>query len=124
MDGFAVAVEATSPRGRERARLQLEACANGAPFVSPLCRLFTATSWTDLGNSPLGGTLVMPATGLIADRVYHWRARVQYAAFGVTEPGIASPPNPAAGPWRRLQTTAAVADIRTTSALLFANGFE
>ncbi len=124
MDGFVLAVEATSPRGRERARLQLQACPNGAPFASPLCRLFTATSWTDLGSNPLGSTLVLSATGLIADRVYHWRARVQYAAFGVIEPGIVSPPNPAVGPWRRLQANAEIADIRTASALLFANGFE
>ncbi len=124
MDGFVVAAEVTSPRGRERARLQLEACPNGAPFASPLCSLFTATSWTDLGTSPLGSTLVVPATGLTADRVYHWRARAQYAALGITEPGIVSPPNPAVGPWRRLQANAQVADIRTASALLFANGFE
>lgn len=128
VDGFVVALEATSPRGRERVRLQVEACPNGAPFGSLLCDVRTATTWTDLGTNPLGSTLVLPATGLSLDRVYHWRARVQYAAFSVTAPGIVSPPNPAAGPWRRPQANADVADIRTNgpppSSIIFANGFE
>ena len=126
-DGFVVSLEATSPRGRERARLQLEACPNGAPFGSLLCNVYTATTWTDLGTNPLGSTLVLPATGLTVDRVYHWRARVQYAALRVTAPGIVAPPNPATGPWRRLQANADVADIRTNtppSPLIFADGFE
>jgi len=127
-DGFVVALEATSPRGRERARLQLEACPNAASFGSPLCDLHAATTWTDLGTDPLGSTLALPATGLSLDRVYHWRARVQYADFGITAPGIVAPPNPAAGPWRRLQANADVADIRTStpppSPLIFADGFE
>jgi len=74
-DGFVVAMEATSPRGREQARLQIEACPNGARFGSVLCTIRTATTWTDLGANPLGSTLVLPATGLAVDRVYHWRAR-------------------------------------------------
>jgi len=126
-DGFVVAMEATSPRGREQARLQIEACPNGARFGSVLCTIRTATTWTDLGTNPLGSTLVLPATGLAVDRVYHWRARVQYAALSVTAPGVVAPPNPAAGPWRRLQANADMADIRTNTpppSLIFANGFE
>ena len=126
--GFVGALEATSPRGRERARLQLEACPSGAPFGSVPCNLYTATTWTDLGTNPLGSTLVLPATGLSVDRVYHWQVRVQYADFRVTAPGIVAPPNPAAGPWRRLQANADVADIRTStpppSPVIFADGFE
>ena len=126
-DGFVVALDATSPRGRERARLLLEACPNGVPFGSLLCDIRTATTWTDLGTNPLGSTLALPATGLTVDRVYHWRARVQYAALSVTQPGIVAPPNPTTGPWRRLQANADVADLRTNtppSPLIFANGFE
>ena len=126
-DGFVVAIEATSARGRERARLQLEACPNAAPFGSLLCDIRTASTWTDLGTNPLGATLLLPVTGLTVDRVYRWRARVQYAALSVTQPGIVAPPNPATGPWRRLQANADVADIRTSappSPLIFANGFE
>jgi len=126
-DGFSVAMEATSPRGRERVRLQVEACPNGAAFGSLLCDTRTATTWTDLGINPLGATLTLPLTGLTIDRVYHWRARVQYAASSITAPGVTAPPNPTAGPWRRLQANADLSDIRTNTPLpsqIFADSFE
>jgi hypothetical protein len=121
-DGFLVSLDATSPRGRERARLELETCPAGQPFGSLLCDHDTAANWTDLGASAAGATLVLPATGLANDRSYHWRARVQYAALAGPVP-----PNPAVGPWQRLQGNGDVADIRTSAALgslLFRNGFE
>ncbi len=128
-DGFVVSIEASSARGRERARLQVEACPNGAAFGSLLCDVRTASSWTDLGSNPLGQTLALPITGLSVNRLYHWRARVQYAAFTVTTPGILAPPKPAFGPWRRVQANAALGDIRTSvppppPVLIFADGFE
>jgi hypothetical protein len=126
-DGFTVKLNATSPRGRERARLQLEACPNGAAFGSLLCDRYTAASWTELGANPQGSTLALSASGLTVDRLYHWRARVQYAPLSITAAGIVAPPNPMAGPWRRLQANADVADIRTSTTLLdliFKNGFE
>jgi hypothetical protein len=121
-DGFVVALNATSPRGRERARLQLEACPSAAPFGSMLCNRFTSSSWTELGADPLGSTLTLAATGLAVDRAYHWRTRVQFADLT----GVA-PANPGASPWRRLQANADVADIRTNtpaSPFIFTNGFE
>jgi len=126
-DGFVVAIEATSPRGRERARLQVEACPNGSAFGSLLCDTRSSSTWTELGANPQGSTLALPLTGLSVNRVYHWRARVLYAPLTVTSAGIVSPPNPPAGPWRRLDANADVADIRTNtpaSPLIFANGFE
>ncbi len=128
-DGFVVSIEATSARGRERARLQVEACPNAASFGSLLCDIRTATTWTDLGTNPLGATLVLPVAGLSVDRIYHWRARVQTTPFTVTAPGIVAPPQPAFGPWRRLQANAAVADIRISSpppppVMIFSDGFE
>jgi hypothetical protein len=127
-DGFTVKLNATSPRGRERARLQLEACPNGAAFGSLLCDRYTAASWTELGANPQGSTLALSASGLTVDRLYHWRARVQYAPLSITAAGIVAPPNPMAGPWRRLQANADVADIRTSNIpppeIIFANGFE
>ena len=126
-DGFVVALVATSPRGRERARLQVEACPNGAAFGSLLCDIRTASTWVDLGTNPLGSTLVLPLTGLSPDRVYHWRARVQYASLSVAAPGVIAPANPSAGPWRRLFANADVGDIRTNTPLLepiFKDGFE
>ncbi len=126
-DGFVVAIEATSPRGRERARLQVEACPNGADFGSLLCDTRTSATWTEIGANPQGSTLALPLTGLSVDRVYHWRARVQFAPLTVTSAGITTSPNPPAGPWRRLYANAGVADIRTrspTSDFIFADGFE
>lgn len=125
-DGFVVSIEASSARGRERARLQVEACPNGAAFGSLLCTTRTASGWTDLGTNPLGVTLALPVTGLDLDRLYHWRARVQDAAFTVTAPGIVAPPKPGFGPWRRVQANAALGDIRTSvpSPTIFADGFE
>ena len=126
-DGFVVALNATSARGRESARLQVEACPNGAPFDSLLCVVRTASSWTELGANTQGRAVVWAMSGLNPNRLYHWRARVQYAPLRVTEPGVIGPLNPTAGPWRRLQATAGVADIRTgllAAEVIFANGFE
>ena len=125
-DGFAVALNATSPRGRERARLQLDACPSGEPFGSGLCSSRTSTTWTDVGANPLGNTLVLSATGLTADRPYHWRARVQYAPLSNFAPGITALPNPPAGPWRRVSSNGDTLDIRTGSLPIdiFKNGFE
>ena len=69
--------------------------------------------------------LSLSTTGLAEGGLYHWRARVQYAPLTVTAADITAPPNPATGPWRRLQANADVADIRTgLSEFIFANGFE
>ncbi len=125
-DGFVVALNATSAGGRERTRLQVEACPNGSAFGSPLCDTRTASTWTEIGANPQGVTVVLPITGLNPNRLFHWRARVQYAALNVTAPGITAPPKPNAGPWRRLQANGDVGDIRTgvSSDVIFANGFQ
>jgi len=111
------------------ARAMTWACPNGAAFGSLLCDIRTASNWTDLGSNPLGVTLALAITGLSVDRLYHWRARVQTAAFTVTQPGIVAPPKPAFGPWRRVRAHAALGDIRThlpppPPVLIFADGFE
>ncbi|HET6564373.1 MAG TPA: integrin alpha [Xanthomonadales bacterium] len=128
-DGFVAKMNATSPRGRERARMQLEACPEGAQFGSLLCDNFTATSWTEIGANPQGVTLSLAASGLTTDRLYHWRARVQYAPLHVTQPGVVAPLKPAAGPWRRFQANGDLADIRISTSgpmmeLIFEDGFE
>jgi hypothetical protein len=121
-DGFVAALQATSPRGRERVRMQLDACPSSAAFDSQSCNRFVGSAWTALDATSIGSTLAVSATGLPLDRVYHWRARVQYA------PLVGDPPaNPFAGPWRRLQANADVADIRTSEPLpplIFLDGFE
>jgi hypothetical protein len=125
-DGFVVSLRATSPRGRERARLQVEACPNGAAFGSLLCEMRTATDWTELGANAQVNSLALSVGGLEKDRLYHWRARLQFAPLTTALSGIAAAPNPGAGPWRRLQANGHVADIRTGFGgdRQFANGFE
>jgi len=128
-DGFVASLNATSPRGRERARLQLEACPNGAPFDSLLCDNYVAANWTEIGANPQGVSLTLAASGLTLDKLYHWRARVQYAPLHINAPGVVAPANPSAGPWRRLQANGDVADIRTSvntppAELIFEDGFE
>ena len=126
VDGFVAVQWATSPRGRESVRLQLEACPSGVAFGAPTCTRFTRAYWTELVANSSGGLLPLSATGLDANSVYHWRSRVQYAPLTINLAGITAPPNPASGPWRRLQANGDVADIRTSSLsdVIFANGFD
>jgi hypothetical protein len=63
--------------------------------------------------TPGGVPLSTTVSGLTAETLYRWRARVLYAPFGVTETGITPPPNPAHGPWRRVSAQAVEADVRT-----------
>jgi hypothetical protein len=126
-DGFVVSMQATSPRGRERAKLQVEACPSGAAFGSLVCDIRTSSAWTELGANPQAVTMALPVNGLSAQQVYHWRARVLYAPLTVTAAGVNAAPNPMAGPWRRLHSTATTADIRTDvppTLQVFADGFE
>jgi hypothetical protein len=59
-------------------------------------------------------TLGQLVDGLDPEILYRWRARVLYAPYSVTQPGITAPANPAHGPWRRAAAQADEADIRTT----------
>ncbi len=121
--GFTLAMEATSPRGRDRARLEIETCAAGVAFGSPTCVHALGTVWTDLGATAGGQTLAAQASGLGFGSLQHWRARVQYASPSVTQSGITAPRGPLVGPWRRVQATAGNADVRVLERL-FADGFE
>jgi hypothetical protein len=106
--GFSVALQATSPRGRERAKLELEACPPRTAFGSLSCSRHVSASWTDLDDQPLDTTLVLSATGLLP-RLYHWRARVLYAPLSEAAPLV-----PMHGPWRRLDASADAADVRVS----------
>ena len=121
--GFSAAMQALGPRGRERSRLQLEACPAGAVFGGPSCTRTTAASWTDTTSAAAGVATVANATGLNLNAVYHWRVRSLYAPFTVTQTGITAPPNPAASPWRRMEAGGGVADIRVIE-FIFRNGFQ
>jgi uncharacterized repeat protein (TIGR01451 family) len=115
-DGFEVRVTATDPMGRGRVKLQVEACPPGEPFAAPACLIYVAPVWTDVTTAPSGVTLTEMIGGLEPDTLYRWRARVLYAPQHVTEAGVTPPPNPAHGPWRRLQAQALEADLRTGAA--------
>jgi len=63
---------------------------------------------------PDGVKLALAATGLDNQTLYRWLARVLYALFSVTQPGVTSPPNPAHGPWRRYSGQVEEVDVRTS----------
>jgi hypothetical protein len=109
--GFEVALTATHPAGRGRVKLEVEACPLAAPFGDPLCTTQVGGTWTDTTATPGGVRLVEVLAGLDQNTRHRWRARVLLAPFRVTAPGITPPPNPAHGPWRRVQAQAVEADI-------------
>src|SRR5262249_22681935 len=111
-DQFRVRMQATSPAGRNRVKLQVQACPPGKPFGHASCTTQTGTSWTDVTASSGGVTLTQSAPGLTPNLLYHWRARVLYAPYSVTQPGITAPANPSHGPWRRLSGQAQAGDVR------------
>jgi hypothetical protein len=104
---------ATHPMGRGRVKLEAEICPPAAPFGDPSCSSQASPNWIDVTATLGGVTLSETVSGLTADTLYRWRARVLYAPFGVTETGITPPPNPAHGPWRRVSAQAVEADVRT-----------
>jgi hypothetical protein len=107
-DDFAVALEIKSPRGRERAKLEVEVCSAGTDFGDPACTFHLSPTWVDLGLT--GASFEETISGLPLGTLYHWRARALYVPFHATEPGIMPIPRP--GPWRRVGGGAGVADIR------------
>ena len=122
-DGFIVAADVVSPRGRERAKLQLEACAPGVAFGHVDCARFTSANWTDLTAAPGGTSVSVIASGLPYGHLFHWRARSLFAPVTVTQPGIVAPANPTRGPWRRMGANGNVADVRVDTGL-FKDSYE
>jgi hypothetical protein len=111
-DSFTVRVQATDPRSRGRVKLEVETCAAALPFGDASCASQTGASWTDVTATSGGVALTETISGLIEGDLYRWRARVLYAPYSVTQPGITPPPNPAHGPWWRVSAQAMEADIR------------
>src|SRR5262245_61150284 len=108
---FEVALTATHSQGRSRVKLEVEACPLAAPFGDASCTTQTGASWSDTTASAGGVELVELVSGLDLNTRYRWRARVLQAPFRVTQSGITAPPNPAHGPWRRVQAQAIEADV-------------
>jgi hypothetical protein len=115
-DSFEVLWRGTDPMGRGRIAFQVQACPPGVPFGHATCTDLVDDTWRDVGTTNVGIPLREILSGLEADTLYRWRVRVLHAPFSVTEPHIIPPPNPAHGPWRRLQGQAVEADIRVAEA--------
>jgi hypothetical protein len=120
-DGYVAAMDITSPRGRERARIEIETCPASKPFGVPECTRVFSPAWTDLGLA--GAAIGAPFTGLTLNNVHHWRSRAQYIPFTAGSAGITAPPLPSVGPWRRMDSNANAANVRISD-FLFGNGFE
>lgn len=124
-DGYVVAVQASSPRGREAAKLEVEACRYGQALGSIFCQHFLSPDWIDLGTDPDGRTLAVTTTGMSLGEAWRWRARVLYAPATVGVSGAAAPLSPPTSRWVRPQARTDLVDIRIgVSDSLFINGFE
>jgi hypothetical protein len=108
-DDFQASMTATSPRGRERVKMQVEYCPSGFPFGDVSCNTHTPDVWMEVSGSHTN--LTETISGLNAGKRYRWRARVLYAPLTVDKSGITEPPNPAHGPWRRVDAQSDEADI-------------
>ena len=115
-DRFYVHLRATDPLGRGRVKLEAEACPAGAAFGDATCTRYVSPSWKDVTSTAAGIRLGASISGLKAETLYRWRARVLYAPYNVVEEEITPPPNPAHGPWRRVQGQAFEGDLRTAEA--------
>ncbi len=110
LDRFVVEHFVASPRGRERAKLEVEICPTAKPFGHVSClHQFTSSSWLDLGTS--GAMMTGTITGLVPSTLYSWRSRALYVPLFALQPGVV--PRPRVGPWFRLQGRATPGDVRT-----------
>jgi hypothetical protein len=110
---FQVELQATHPGGRGHVKLEIETCAAGVPFDDLSCGRHLSASWTDVTASSGGVTLTETVDTLADDELHRWRARVLYAPFSVTQPGITPAPYPPHGPWRRYLGQSEEADVAT-----------
>jgi hypothetical protein len=111
-DRFELQLQATHPQGTGRLRIEVEACPPGEPFGDASCTSALSPSWALVDGTAPEADSSLTLTGLTSGTLYRWRARVLHAPASVTESGITPPPNPAHGPWRRLQGQAVEADVR------------
>ena len=115
-DSFEVLLRGTDPMGRGKISFQVQACPPGVPFGDQACTSQLDNTWRDVGTTNVGIPLRKTLSGLANGTLYRWRARVLYAPYSVTAEDIIPPPNPAHGPWRRLQGQVSEADVRVAEA--------
>jgi hypothetical protein len=105
---FSAELRASHPQGGGRVRAQLQACPQGVPFGDPGCSSALTPSWIPVSGATPDVAISHTFSGLLANQLYRWRARVLHApATGPT------PANPAHGPWRRVGAQSVEADLRT-----------
>jgi len=110
---FRLGMRGTHPQGRGKVKLEAEYCPSVVQFGSPQCRRYVSQSWQDVTASAAGVSLEAEIGGLAASTLYRWRVRMLRARYSVDQPGVAAPPSPAHGPWRRLSGQTIEADVRT-----------
>jgi len=111
-DDFQISMTAISPRGRELAKLHVEACPPGEVWGDVDCRHAVSADWTAIPLGENGVVLTETISSLTEGVLYRWRAHVLYLPLHGDEPGITEPPAPRHGPWRTLFAMAPAADIR------------
>jgi len=122
-DFFTVGGDVVGPRGRENAKLEVQACPQGAAFGAPTCVTAMTQDWTPLSAAGAGTVLVAFPQVIGANSLFHWRARALYLHQTGTNAALTPPSNPRVGPWRRLRANADLQDVRVTQNL-FKDGFE
>jgi hypothetical protein len=111
-DRFDQHITITSSSGRQRVKVETEACPPGVPFGSPSCVSQISPTWTDVTLLPGGVEHRYSVGGFTSDALYRWRARLLFAPYSVDQTGITPPPEPPHGPWRRLAAQSDEADLR------------
>jgi len=107
LNGFSAELTASDPNGRGRVAATFQVCPKGTAFGGASCVSVTTPFALASASTPTA-LLATTFSGLAANTLYHWRARVLYA--DATGP---IPPNPAHGPWHRPGARAALEDVRT-----------
>ena len=117
--GFSAGMNTVDPSGRGRTKVEVEVCPEGKPFGSGTCTRQTSSTWTDAGVGIANPGVALAANVTVASPgLYNWRVRTLRAPFTVTQPGITARPNPAHGPWRRVQARAMNSDVRVDAVVL------
>lgn len=123
--GVTVAMDAFAWHGRERARLEMQACPVGVAFGDARCSSARSSAWVDTTISPTGALVagLIDAPANAPERGFRWRARLQYAPWSITAPGITVPASASrVTPWKRIRGHSGVSDFQRPPTTLYAVG--
>jgi len=114
VSGVTIAMDAFAWTGRERARLEVQACPLGVAYDDPRCVVGTGSVWTDTTTAATGALVTrLSNVPNSADAGFRWRARLQYAPWSITAPGIVVPLLASrVTPWKRIRGHGGVTDFR------------